>query len=154
MGHVHILRGLPGAGKSTRAKELASSKNIKSVICSWDDYFYDKNGKFNYEDSKVAAAYGVCFKKFIESCQKGVSRIIVNNMNIYLHEIATYVEIAQAFNYSFEIENIHCDPKVAFDRKAHFVTEEQYQKMVEDYYGEMKKIRYFYGDFPSLNKTF
>jgi len=41
-----IVRGLPGAGKSSFAKLLGSA------ICTADDYFI-KNGKYNWTASKI-----------------------------------------------------------------------------------------------------
>lgn len=43
------MRGVPGSGKSTKAKQLAG---IKGLVYSTDDFFM-KNGDYVYDPSKI-----------------------------------------------------------------------------------------------------
>lgn len=45
-----IMRGLPGSGKSYKAKKLAQAEN--GIIYSTDDFF-ETTGKYIYDPSKI-----------------------------------------------------------------------------------------------------
>lgn len=84
MSKVVILRGLPGAGKSTHAKKLienlgqnANGKvRVKRAlcdtvdwaevwICSADDFFIDEHGVYKFNRNKIAEAHRVCMASFV-----------------------------------------------------------------------------------------
>lgn len=97
----HIMRGIPGSGKSTRAKELARPENI----CSADDYFM-KDGKYVFVQHEIGKAHSACLKKFVDLIYKyhraimddgqwADFDIVVDNTNLRRWEYETYVKIAE-----------------------------------------------------------
>lgn len=166
MNKVIILRGFPGAGKSNYAKELQNKKyadifiNKTSAIdadqtgyacVSADEYFINSEKEYCFDPLKIGAAHALCFRMFISQFNWNTTSvyaklnennhlIVVDNTNLSATEIAPYVQTAEAYNYSHEIWNIHCDPKIAFARQTHGVPADKYEMMVRQFYGQMNNF--------------
>lgn len=95
------MRGVPGSGKSTTARELAGDTG---VICSADDFFVDENGNYNYDGSKIGKAHIWCQNKFYMSLSKGKTPVIVDNTNTTKKEFSSYIQTGIKFGYSVEIK--------------------------------------------------
>ena len=55
---LYIVRGLPGSGKSTFAKQLVSHDFL---VCEADKYFIDKEtGEYNFDFTKIKDAHKFC----------------------------------------------------------------------------------------------
>ena len=64
---VIIMRGIPGAGKSTltrRLRETAEAVGREVVVCSADDYFLDNRGVYRFNPSKIGDAHKSCKWRF------------------------------------------------------------------------------------------
>lgn len=117
--NLFLIRGLPGAGKT----EFANS--ICDLVCSADDYFYDKDGNYNFDASKL--------KKAHESCRDAVENAMCLNWNIAVAntftqewEMKPYYDLAKFYGYrvySIVIENRHGNESV------HDVPKETIDKM-------------------------
>jgi predicted kinase len=116
MPSLQILRGLPGAGKSTYAASLPSA-----VICSADSYFLQADGTYVYDKTKIQLAHDACFKKALKAFEAHAPLVIIDNMNIESWEISPYVMLARAFEYEVEILNFHCDVELSHNRNIHGV---------------------------------
>lgn len=99
---VHIMRGIPGSGKSTKAKELVSGN--KEFICSADDYFIGADGRYTFAPHKIAEAHAACLKKFINLIHSQVGGrafieefqdIVVDNTHVRREQYEPYVKIAE-----------------------------------------------------------
>lgn len=89
---VHIMRGIPGSGKSTKAKTLAPAERI----CSADDFFI-KDGVYTFLQHKIGEAHAECLKKFIGLLHANRGRdieVVVDNTNIRCWAYESYVKIA------------------------------------------------------------
>jgi tRNA uridine 5-carbamoylmethylation protein Kti12 len=99
---VVVLRGLPGCGKSTLARQLANearSRGISVGICSADDYFVNALGEYRYNPLLLGTAHQDCRDRFDamlasnpmdEGDPDAVSIIIVDNTNIDFREYDHY----------------------------------------------------------------
>ena len=113
MGKVLILlRGLPGSGKSSFANLIWSS----FVICEADQFFYDAEGNYNFDPSKLKEAHKYCRDKvesFMLDNQKNPQfypEIIVSNTFTREWEMEEYFKLANKYGYkvvSLIIENRH-----------------------------------------------
>ena len=109
MKNLYLLRGLPGSGKSTLAKQLGGSH------FETDKYFMDKDGRYNFDGSKLKNAH--------EWCQGEVSNamllnhttgnnetIVVSNTFTQEWEMQPYMDMAKEWKYRVFIiivENRH-----------------------------------------------
>ena len=128
---VIILQGVPGSGKSFYANEFVAHANVKSVICSADDYFYELGGgtKYAFDASKLGQAHGACFRRFIGAVRSEVPVVVVDNTNTTVSEISPYVLGGEAYGYEVEVVQVLCDPAVAAARNTHGVPEKAIQAM-------------------------
>jgi hypothetical protein len=100
-----VLRGVSGSSKSTIAKYLSilyngclDGKQLNSVICTADDYFYqDEIYQFNAQN--LGVAHGQCKKKFLESINNNLGLVIVANTNSAPCEFNFYMDAAKEKGY-------------------------------------------------------
>jgi len=98
MKSLYLIRGVPGAGKSTLAKELAEPEN---VIFSADMYFEDISGQYNFDISKIKDAHAWC-KEMVEGVMmKSIKNTKYNwNVNSY-----NKIFVANTFTQEWEMED-------------------------------------------------
>lgn len=116
---VYIMRGLPGAGKSTFIKTLTG----KIDICSADD-FHMKNGVYSFDPKNIAAAHNQCLTDFLtglEIYENQFDYTVIDNTNTSAWEIAPYYRLAEIFKQEVKIIRIHCDFETASARNIHGV---------------------------------
>lgn len=125
---LFLIRGLPGSGKSTFAKELVGDDFL---VCEADKFFYDREGNYNFDASKLRDAHEHC-RNLVETYMKDslindqfYRQIAVSNTLTQEWEMEPYLELAEKYKYRvFSIivenrhgsENIHGAPKEAVDR--------------------------------------
>ena len=103
--HVLILiRGLPSAGKSYRALELAGMDD--SLICSADKFFGETAEEYvaNWSGAKLGAAHRQCREQVRRAMQRRNKLVIVDNTNTVLREMLTYFSMAIEYGYRVRIE--------------------------------------------------
>ncbi len=130
---LYILRGVPGAGKSTLAKELAPTENI----CEADSYQLDKDGNYVFNPRKVGICHKLCMDKFKRLVHEHTDRIVVSNTSTKLREFKAYMDYATENGYKvivIVVENRHGNDSV------HDVPQETREKMAENLLGSIKLI--------------
>lgn len=103
MKELFLLRGLPGAGKSTLAKSLGG-KHIEA------DMFFMKDGVYEFDSSKLRDAHQWCDVMVGSWMSDGEERIVVSNTFTQEWEMKNYYEWATDFDYkvySLIVENRH-----------------------------------------------
>jgi predicted kinase len=111
-GTLFLVRGLPGSGKSTFATHIWN----EYAVCEADKFFYDKEGNYNYDPSKIKDAHAWC-KNEVETRMKDhqinpqyYPEIAVSNTFTQEWEMKDYYELADKYGYkvvSLIIENRH-----------------------------------------------
>ena len=110
MRNLYLLRGLPGSGKSTLARHIGDSF-VEA------DMFFLKNGKYEFDGSKIRDAHDWCQSTVREWMQMNAdtygleySEIAVSNTFTQEWEMEAYYNLAKEFNYkvfSIIVENRH-----------------------------------------------
>lgn len=141
-----IMRGIPGAGKSTRAKELVGNGEIHStdaLIEASGDYraFFQK-----MIDSKSYMALGWKHKKNLKNATQavtdGVSPVIVDNTNIKHADAKAYVVMALEAgladeNIKFEdVGTAGLDAVTLAGRNTHGVPLDKIESMMASHKGQ------------------
>jgi predicted kinase len=100
-----VMRGCPGSGKSFLAKKIIADtvvNNEDNHILSTDNFFM-KNGRYEFDGSKLSEAHYETQKNFIKRCSAGVSPLVVDNTNMEYWEMSPYFQAAIQYEYHIEI---------------------------------------------------
>ena len=119
MKELFLLRGVPGAGKSTLAKSLGGM-HIES-----DKYFMDGD-EYKFDPSKLKDAHTWCQNAVRVWAKNSVEKIVVSNTFTQEWEMDYYFELAKEHGYrvySLIVENRHGNKDV------HNVPEEKLLQM-------------------------
>lgn len=111
-GVLFLVRGLPGSGKSTFANAIWN----EYAVCEADKFFYDKEGNYNFDSSKLRDAHAWC-RNEVETRMKDhqlnpqfYPEIAVSNTFTQEWEMKDYYELAEKYGYkvvSLILENRH-----------------------------------------------
>ena len=110
---LYIVRGLPGSGKSSFANTIWNNY----AICEADKFFYDKEGNYNFDGTKLRQAHEWC-RNEVETLMKDnqnnpqciYPEIVVSNTSTQEWEMEGYFNLANKYDYkvfSIIIENRH-----------------------------------------------
>lgn len=117
-----FVRGLPGSGKSTFARNMiANDSNM--VKFEADDSFYDDNGNYNFDPSKLWAAHKIC-QHWVKVNLADGKDVIVSNTSTVFKEIENYVIYAKRNEHPIEVHTMLTEYG-----SIHNVPEETMQKM-------------------------
>lgn len=94
-----IMRGLPGSGKSTRAKALGEG----GVVLASDDFFMVR-GEYRYDKSAIGYAHQWNQRRSKEAMRRGVSPVVVDNTNVKSEHTKPYVDAAKEHGYEVVFE--------------------------------------------------
>jgi predicted kinase len=111
-GVLFLVRGLPGSGKTSFATAIWNDY----AVCEADKFFYDKEGNYNFDPTKLKEAHAWC-KNEVESKmiehqnnQQYYPEIAVSNTFTQEWEMEDYFKLAEKYGYkvvSLIIENRH-----------------------------------------------
>ena len=102
MKELFLLRGLPGAGKTTLAK------SIEGMYIEADKYFMDGD-EYKFDASKLKEAHAWC-QNAVRVWMGSQGRIIVSNTFTQEWEMQPYYDLAEKYGYrvySLIVENRH-----------------------------------------------
>lgn len=121
---LFLLRGLPGSGKSTIAKMLVGNKDYCHKEA--DMYFVDRDGKYNFNPSKLKDAHNWCKEEIEFAMKYEHSPVVVSNTFTQEWEMEEYYRLAEKYGYrvhSLIVENRHGGVN------EHGVTEDKLEQM-------------------------
>jgi predicted kinase len=107
-----LVRGVPGSGKSTFANFIWNDY----AICEADKFFYDKDGNYNFDASKLKLAHVWCFNQVRTRMEDNKNNpqyypeIVVSNTFTQEWEMEQYFKLAEEYGYkvfSIIVENRH-----------------------------------------------
>lgn len=109
MKSLYLLRGLPGAGKSTLAKKLGDAH------FEADMYFTNENGQYIFNGADIKKAHEWCQNEvqlaMILNHTSGLNEsIVVSNTFTQEWEMEPYYKLAESYGYrvfSLIVENRH-----------------------------------------------
>lgn len=105
MKELILLRGLPGSGKSTLAQLFGTVNHYEA-----DMYFIDKEGRYNFDPSKIKQAHEWCQDAVHVNMRWGNELLVVSNTFTQEWEMQPYLDLAKEYGYqvhSIIVENRH-----------------------------------------------
>lgn len=102
MQKLYIIRGVPGAGKSTLAKQLAPNAHYEA-----DAYMVDANGEYAFDPKRLPEVHAMCLQAVCEALMAGAPVVAVANTFVRRWEYQRYVDLAVELGVTYEI--IVCD---------------------------------------------
>lgn len=132
MSNIIILRGLPGAGKSTWAQlflDYAESQGMTAEHCSADHFFEDEEGNYNFNPRYIEDAHVSCYQSYTYALDEEVDLIVVDNTNTQLWEVSPYRMEALNLGLKPVIVDVQAPVSVCQGRNIHGVPRDQVVKM-------------------------
>ncbi len=146
-GMALILRGAPGAGKSTLVEGLDrattmpsynSATNLEDVHVASADLHRYVDGVYTFDPSKNDEAHAGCLRDFIDFAQTKLTHksvIVCDNTNTSPTDMAPYTAVARAYGWKPVVVTVLTDPEVAAARNVHGVPANR----VYDMYDRVKR---------------
>lgn len=110
-----IVRGVPGTGKSTFAKQfLTWFRGIEMVYdkepepfhhLETDMFFTTPDGEYNFIGQKIGEAHMWCQNKTLDALAGGESVVVTNTFTTF-NEITPYLDMARDLNISVSIVSL------------------------------------------------
>lgn len=113
----YLMRGLPGSGKSTRARELALAhyeRGEATYVLSADDFWVQNAaGEYRFDGRLIGEAHAWNQDRMVAALENGADAIVIDNCNVCREHAKPYVRLALEFDY----EVVIVEPKTpwAFD---------------------------------------
>ena len=84
-----IMSGPSGVGKSHKSLEIQSENPNTEIVSA--DYFWDREGYYDFDFKKLSEAHQFCFSEFKKAISKG-SNVIVDNTNLKYQDVKKYLD--------------------------------------------------------------
>ena len=107
-----LIRGLPGVGKTTSAKELKAVQELngRNVIrVSADDFMLGRNGKYEFMPVRLSSCHAACQRVVETAMNLNADMVIVDNTFSQRWEMVAYFDLAKLFKYQLEIRTVSSD---------------------------------------------
>lgn len=138
MSKLILIRGLPGSGKSTMARDMVRKADHIAFHFETDMYFVRPDGYYDFNPKLLNQAHMWCQDKVsgrMSWCDKGDEVIVVSNTFSQVWEMVPYLKMAEDFGWEVEIitatgnyKNVHGVPDHVIQRMRDRWEEFEYAK--------------------------
>ncbi len=122
MNKLIIIRGLPGSGKSTKAKQIVKADKTNRTKHFEADMFHILDGEYHFNIDNAVSAHEWCLASTEHCLSKGYT-VVVSNTFTTSKEVRAYLDIASKYGVEVEVitmredyGNIHNVPQEVLDR--------------------------------------
>lgn len=139
-----IVRGAPGAGKTTFANRLHSLcpaliKTGRGIVHWENDMFFMKNGKYEWSRERLPDAIEWCNSHVVQSLMRGATVIVANTFikQIHMMDLINFADsmgIPQVvFRMTGEHKDIHNVPKDVVEAMRNGIQDYDYEIMTSGF---------------------
>lgn len=124
---LHLIRGLPGCGKSTFAKNL----NIPNMVHLEADMYFIQNEVYKFDYSLLHEAHNWCFNETESNLIAG-NNVVVSNTFVLKAHLNRYLNLAKNLNIEYHVHDLFdsgLSDNQLFQRNLHSVSLETITKM-------------------------
>ncbi|MDF2152229.1 ATP-binding protein [Vibrio sp. CAU 1672] len=115
-----LIRGLPGSGKTTKAKQL--SRALQARHFEADMYFENDQGEYVFDPAKLTEAHEWCFQQTKYWLEQGVP-VVVSNTFVQRWEMDRYLDYCREHHIAVEVlvcrgeyESLHGVPPATINK--------------------------------------
>lgn len=134
-----LVRGIPGSGKSTKAKSmLASNPNLVHLEA---DMLFEASGEYKFDPTLLSTAHYWCYSNTVFNLLTGKD-VVVTNTFTKMWELESYLYIGQRLECTITIIEMKCEYG-----SIHGVPESKLQQMKarwEELPEDLKKSVYYF----------
>ena len=105
MATLYIVRGVPGTGKSTFAKELVRTYRQPIFHFEADDYFIDDEGNYKFVQANLNKAHQRCFTLTKKGLNAGWD-VVVANTFCTQRECQCYIDYAKQNGHEIKVHTM------------------------------------------------
>ncbi len=123
-GRLVLLRGLPGAGKSTLAERMQGEEKDCEVLSADSFFVNEATGRYEFNHTGLETAHIRCQEQCRWEMERGRAVLIVDNCSLTARDAAPYVVMAQASGYEVDIVDVEgeCAAEELAVRNTHNVS--------------------------------
>lgn len=113
MKTLFLIRGLPGAGKTTFTHILMCADGVvglNTTCVAADDFMVDSEGNYLWQPALISECHRECYTTAQKAMADGIGDVIVHNTFTTEKEMQRYMDAAQEYNYRVVrliVENTH-----------------------------------------------
>ena len=120
-GLLVLLRGIPGAGKSTYAAKCHPG----ALVLDTDRFFRRPDGSYRFDAARLSDAHEACLQQFHVALAQGRTPIVVDKCNLTWKAVEPYAVAARRARYEIQVVTLLADPDTCWRRNAHRVPREK-----------------------------
>lgn len=95
---LYLIRGAPGAGKSTFAQTMYNAGIVANIFEA--DQYFDNLGEYKFDPTKISLAHRDCQQKTRNALFDNLD-VAVSNTSTTEREVETYAKIAEECGAKF-----------------------------------------------------
>lgn len=124
-GLLVLLRGIPGAGKST----YAAQRYPNALVLSTDRFFLRPDGSYRFDRTRLGEAHEACLRQYHAALAAGQTPIVVDKCNLTWRAVEPYAVAARKAGYEIRVVTFLADPDACWRRNTHRVPREKVHEL-------------------------
>ncbi len=152
-----IMRGIPGSGKSTAAKKIASELSPPGHVFSTDQFFHqdmDYDKPYVFDARKLGDFHGRNYSRALKAMEAG-ENVVIDNTNTVARDADNYIREAHRLGYKVMVRESETpwkfDPEILAQKNQHGVPLDKIKMMIQRWVPHDAFVQHFKQKYPGLD---